>query len=176
MVDSVELDGARFAVTLEPDADMGPPWENEDGHGPVSDWRRHAFGQGTKPPKAPGERILAWDQGHYRTYDFREACKVALRDGWGAPGDAGMTRRQKAAHAAEADFQRLRAWCADQWCYVGVVVELLGDDGHGTGDTASLWGMESDADEYIDETARELASDILYNLAQRGAPASAMGD
>ena len=154
---TIEHGGATFKVALEFDVDRDPPWESEDGHGPVSDWKHHAFGQGTKPPKAPGERDIVWDNGSYRTYDFAEACKIARRDGWGATGDAGMKPRQKAAHAAEADFQRLRAWCEGQWSYVGVTVELLDDKGDPTGETAALWGIESDAGEYLVEVAHELA-------------------
>ena len=79
----LEVDGNRFAYRTEHDADTGAPWDEHDGHGPVSGWKHHAFGQGTKPPKRAGELILLWDCGSYRTYDFAEACRIARRDGWG---------------------------------------------------------------------------------------------
>jgi hypothetical protein len=167
--DTFEHDGMSFRVTFPRDDFQREPWTEEDGHGSISNWLRHAFGQGTKPPKAPGERILVWDCGSYRTYDFAEACKIALRDGWGATGDEGMKPHQKAAHAAEADFKRLRAWCNNDWTYVGVVVELLDDESEPTGETESLWGVESDADDYLDECAHELAAEIIANLQSRAA-------
>ena len=87
--DIIEHDGARFRVEFPFDDSDGTPWENDDGHGEVSDWKRHAFGQGSKPPKRPGELILCWDHGSYRTYDFKGACEIARRDGWGwLPGIA----------------------------------------------------------------------------------------
>ena len=68
--DIIEHDGSRFRVTFPYDDIDDAPWERDDGHGDISDWKRHAFGQGTKPPKAAGELILCWDHGSYRTYDF----------------------------------------------------------------------------------------------------------
>lgn len=74
---TVERDGYVVTATVVRDDDMGAPWENEDGHGPVSRW--------TSRPKRPGERVLNVDRGSYRYYDFAEAVKIAKRDGWG-PG------------------------------------------------------------------------------------------
>lgn len=168
--DTFTHDGFTFRVHIEPDDFQREPWTEEDGHGPVSDWKRHAFGMGTKPPKAPGELILVWDHGSYRTYDFAEACRIARRDGWGAAGDEGMTRRAKAAHAARADFERLRRWCAGDWSYVGVWVELLDDEGEPTGErSVGLWGVESDAADYLEEVAREEAGELIANLVSRAA-------
>lgn len=161
----LELDGHKFSVEIVADDDTTPPWDREDGHGPVSEWKRHAFGQGTKPPKRPGEMILCWDRGSYLTYDFAAAVRIAKRDGWDVPPYGG-THGQKAHRAAMADFDRLRRWCADQWSYVGVVVHLLDDEGDEMGESESLWGIESDADDYLDEVARELADEILHRLAQ----------
>ncbi len=160
-----EHEGVKFRVTFPADEDSGAPWENEDGHGPVSEWKRHPFGHGTKPPKAPGERILVWESGSYRTYDFQEALKIARRDGWDAPPYGTGTKRQQALRAVEADFKRLEDWCNDRWQYVGVVVELLDADGDAMGETESLWGIESDCSEYLEETAHELAGEILARLS-----------
>lgn len=42
------------------------------------------------------------------------------------------------------------------------MVELCDDDGDPVpGYDASLWGIESDADEYLEETAFELADEII---------------
>jgi hypothetical protein len=77
---------------------------------------------------------------------------------------ATMTERQYAAGAALANFKRLKDWCDDRWHYVGCVVTLLDDDDEETGETESLWGIESDCDDYLQETARELADQILARV------------
>jgi hypothetical protein len=146
----IEVDGLLFGVELVPDYDYGPPWKEEDGHGSVSDW--------TNRIKAPGERVLASDRTHHLYYDFEEACEIALREGWG--GFSGATK-QRAALAAEADFRRLKAYCEGLWWYVGVVVELLDDDGDSMGlEKESLWGVESDG-EYWREAAIDLARELI---------------
>jgi len=164
---TLEHKGFRITATIEADDDMTPPWEREDGHGPVSRHMRHAFGQGTKPPKRPGEMILYWDHGTYRTYDFAEACRIALADGWDAKPynrDGRETKRQQAAKAALADFKRLQGWCENRWYYVGVALQVThiksGVDLTGPY-AAALWGIESDAGEYLTETANELLTEAL---------------
>lgn len=192
--------GRALSVSIESDDDSGAPWENEDGHGDVSDW--------TTRDKLPGEMVLSTDHGSKRFYDFAGACQLARRDGWGwLPGDiktakaadgswrawviprrfgdaekvaalqatapeinaairevyarhrATMTARQYAAGAALVDFESLRDWCNDSWSYVGIVVT---DDA--TGDSESLWGIESDAGEYLQEVRDELADQILDRI------------
>ena len=192
-------DGA-FRVTIHHDQDHGAPWDEHDGHGPVSDW--------TTRDKAPGELILSEDRRSKRYYDFAEACRVARRDDWGfmphkltieadvedrAPytacggwAIAGPFRaydpenfnraiaavyaqhkatfpsaRAYAAAAAMADFNRLRDWCNDNWTWCGVVVEALDEDGEPTGVEASLWGIESDARDYLWEVAEDLAAELI---------------
>ena len=168
--DTFERQGMTFRVQFEPDYNRAAPWEEEDGHGPVSDWRRADYY--SRPRKRAGERVLISDHGAARFYDFQEACKIALRDGWGVPLYKTGTKRQQAAWAVEADFQRLRAWCNDEWSYVGVVVELLDDEGDPLGETESLWGIESDAYAYLEEVAGELADAIISRLGHAGASAN----
>lgn len=190
--DFFEHDGRAFARATVPDEDHGAPWEEEDGHGPVSEWTARA--------KLPGELVLCEDHGCRRYYDFAAACRIARRDSWGfLPGPlhiekrgdswhascAGvghdyissyvnraiaaiyrehresMTPRAYAAGAARADYERLRRWCADLWGYVGVVVAPLDEDGDpDESRAASLWGVESDATDYLDEVSHELAAEI----------------
>lgn len=190
-----ERNGLRFVATLYHDG-SDAPWERDDGHGPVSDW--------TTRDKAPGELELHSVSRSKLYYDFAEACRIARRDGWGAPmyredverGANGlarvksqwfigrelhsavsdwtdslndaysqnriamratMTARQYAAAAAWDDFERLRRWCNDQWCYVGVAVVAYAGDVKLTGDfDAAIWGIESDAGDYLTDTAIEL--------------------
>lgn len=181
--------GREYAVTLEPDEWHGAPWEEEYGHGPVTDWETR--------DKRPGELVLSEDGRAKRFYDFAAACRLARREGWGfLPGDLeteqmpdGQWRARVAAqwrkpamfetvahdvneairgvyaahratfHSARAyaaaavmsDYRRLKDWCNDEWGYVGVVVTDTE-----TGETESLWGIESDAGEYLAEVAAEL--------------------
>lgn len=195
--------GREYEMRIERDEDHGAPWDEEDGHGPVSGWERR--------DKRPGEMILSEDHGARRFYDFAEACRIARRDGWGflpaaleiepAPADhvpyskrggwakcagfiahdpddindatravydhfrAKMTAREYAAAAALRDFERLRAWCDDRWFYVGVIVAPVcpccGEPDENSAE--SLWGIESDAGEYLQDVARDLADQIAAN-------------
>lgn len=197
-----ESNGRKFKATVVEDSDNPAPWDNEDGHGPVSDWRAGGY-HGAR--KAPGEIVLCESARMYRLYDFAEACRIARRDGWGfLPGElktrelpGGQWRavcdgpgfkfaaeapdinaairavyrqhkesfpsaRAYAAAAAMADFKRLAAWCRDDWRYVGVVVcEICPHCGEAMSDeTESLWGIESDAGDYLREVAAELAEEL----------------
>lgn len=151
-------DGVTFTVQIVPDDTQETPWDREDGHGPVSEWRNHGYNGYAS--KEPGERPLCRDRNATRFYNMAEAVRIARRDGWStAPFDTVETPGQRAARAAEADYQRLRAWCDDEWYYVGVMVMATDDNGEEIG-SASLWGIESDASEYLAEVANELVSEI----------------
>ena len=149
--DTFEAEGRTFRVTFPHDDTMGAPWEEHDFHGPVSDW--------TRRDKKPGEMVLNQDRFSKRFYDFAESVRLARRDGWGGEG---RTKGERAHNAAMADFKRLSAWCNDEWSWIGVQIELLDRDGDGTGQTASVWGVESDAGDYLEELARELVSEIEF--------------
>ncbi|WP_239482854.1 hypothetical protein [Paraburkholderia sp. C35] len=73
----------RVRINVQDDIDHGAPWEEHDGHGPVSDW--------TTRDKRPGERVLSSDRGIKRFYDVQEANRIAEQDGWG------LTEEHKAA-------------------------------------------------------------------------------
>jgi hypothetical protein len=153
---TIERDGFTYLADVERD-DAEPPWDRDDGHGPVSDWR--GMGPHGYAPKRPGEFVLNADRGGSRFYDFAEACKIARRDGWGIEHPEGLTPRQIAAMAAAADFRRLRDWCADEWWWTGVVVTV--SRAGITLASASLWGIESDAGDYFAEVAADLAREAL---------------
>lgn len=151
------FEGLAFLVDIESDQDHSAPWEEEDGHGPVSDW--------TTRDKRPGEMVLNQTRGAKRFYDFAAAVKQAKAEGWNAapyypPGEE--TKGQRAHKAATADFDRLKAWCDDRWQYVGVIVTCTDLPGQ---PSASLWGIESDAGDYLDEVAEELAAEIVAQAA-----------
>lgn len=148
--DTFEREGHTFRVNHPYDDSGDTPWERADGHGPVSEW--------TSRDKRPGERLLCSDRGSRRYYDWQEACKLARRDGWDAEPIGAPNRIER---AVQADFDFLHAWCNDEWQYVGVVVEMLGADGAVVAEQ-SLWGIESNAYDYLRDTAHELADEILH--------------
>lgn len=163
--DEFEYNGNRFHLALPFDDVQDAPWEREDRHGPVTEAPRRANQHGYTS-KAPGQRYL----GEHWLYDFAEAVRIAKRDGWRAPGDEAHIAGDSAkagwlAHrAAEADFKRLSDWCNGRWRYVACVVTLLDDDGDPTDEAASLWGIESDAGDYLEEVARIAFDEVTTNL------------
>jgi hypothetical protein len=158
----VEIEGVTYHVEHVYDTDSDAPWDREDGHGPVSDWERR--------DKLPGERVLTEDRGSYRFYDFAEAMRIAKRDGWGVSDPrAGETKAQQRARAVEQDYKRLRDWCNSEWHYMGVVVCPLNEDDEPRRKySASLWGIESDADaDYLSEIVADLAAEVRAGLAAK---------
>lgn len=140
--------GLHFAASLMRDDDNLPPWEHSDGHGPVSEW--------TTRDKRAGELELSDDRGSFRYYHYSEACRIALKDGWGTRDgrQTNESRRAYAARAAKEDYEWLRAWCQDEWFYVGVIVRCYAEGIQLS--TASLWGIESNAGPYLTDVANQL--------------------
>ncbi|MNQ25022.1 hypothetical protein D3C85_382340 [compost metagenome] len=179
--DTFERNGRTFRVFIEHDDDHGAPWEDSDGHGPVSDW--------TSRDKRPGEWVVSSDgrgrarNGSRRFYDAAEANRIAKRDGWGLCDEARAklaaklgrvpTAGEVRAEAVRRDFDFLRGWCADEWHYVGVAVAHVPNgtepDEVKRDYSYALWGIESDADEYIMETAAELADECARALDDEAA-------
>lgn len=171
--------GVRYVATIHEDGDMPPPWENADGHGPVSDWRAGShWYSGLRTAKRPGECVLSRDKGSFRFYDFAEACRIARREQWGlSPEDNAAlgsrlrrapTRREIAAEAARLDFERLKAWCADRWSYLGVTVRAWsGYDALTPEYEFALWGVESDCGEHIHEEANGLLAECAAKVARK---------
>ena len=154
---TLEVGGYVITATIHSDEGLRLPWEEEDGHGPVTEWTRRA--------KRPGELVLT-DSGPRlrRLYDFQEACKIARRDGWGVAGGRqdGESARAYAARAALADYDRLRRYCNGHWEYVGVAVSVTYQGHDLTGAYgAALWGIESDAGAYLLEVANDLIPEAM---------------
>lgn len=154
---------------MERGEDAGAPWKNEDGHGPVSEW--------TTRDKEPGERLLHKDRESKRFYDYAEAMAIAKRGGWGlGPDDlAELTRKLGKAPTAgqireasvDADFEHLRGWCADEWFYGVVSVELLDEDDCELASDC-LGGVESSGD-YWRTVVAEMADRLLADHAEESA-------
>lgn len=167
---TLELDnGLRAVIEIERDDDQGPPWKEQDGHGPVSDWRRKDCAG--YYAKKPGERLLHEDDRGWaaRFYDWQEAMNIARRDGWGLTDEAKtelalgkpvgtLTRGEICAAAVGRDFERLRGWCKGDWQWVFVSVSLQDADGEEI-DRDALGGVESDGDYW-----REIASAMVNTL------------
>ena len=134
--ETIEQHGTAYRIEWVRDYDHGAPWEEEDGHGPVSDWERRE--------KRPGEMILNDERGARRFYDFAAAVKQARREGWSTAPYEWKTKGEQAAAAALADFDYLRRWCNDEWYYCGIIVTVLNDEGEETDNSSSLWGIEDD--------------------------------
>lgn len=163
--DHITHRGRKFRVDHFYDNDHGAPWEENDGHGPVSEW--------TMRDNLPGELVLCTDRSLRRYYDYAAAVRIAKRDGWGhANTPATATKNQKAAIAALANFEYLRAWCNDQWNYIGIEatqIETTGDGEEIDGESSALWGIESNSGAYLEEVARELADEICNTITKREA-------
>lgn len=73
--------------------------------------------------------------------------------------------------AWQAAADCLEAWRRGDWYYVGVQAEarcLLVRDGHGTYyefRSAGVWGIESDADDYLKEVYEEQKAELLADIA-----------
>lgn len=135
-----------YAFRADFDLDSGPPWENSDGHGPVSDWT-------TRSPR-PGEWILAKDGQSVRYYDAGEATDTARRERW----NSAETPEQVQA-AVFADFQYLQQWCRSEWQYISLSGAWYTPSGEHFMQSTS--GLEtSDDGKYLLDVVRELIAEI----------------
>jgi hypothetical protein len=167
-IETILPDGSNAIASIDYDEVSGPPWEESDGHGVVSEWRNL-----TRYPKHPWERILCQDNRfNARLYDVRESEAKALSERWDAAPyhDAftDETAKQQAVRAVDADFKFLKDWCDDKWSYGMVVLKIIKPDGFSKivgsvgglevsfydeyGDGAELTGAANDLlDEYLAE-------------------------
>lgn len=158
-------DSLQIRIRAEHDLDHGAPWEDCDGHGPVSEW--------TTRDKRSGERVLSTDRRSKRFYDFAGAIALAKRDRWGlrdadkaalaAKLGRAPTANEICAEAVERDFKHLQDWCEDRWQYLSVTVTLesLYDDGNAKGIAGdAICGVESDGN-YWREIALEMANGVI---------------
>ena len=107
-----------FRVNIIADYEADAPWDSEEEHGPVTDWvRREA---------TSSEWLLNESRGEYRYYNHVEAKKLADIGGWGGCGD---THDEQLDDAVYKDYADLKAWCNDEWRYVGIEVYPLTKDG-----------------------------------------------
>jgi hypothetical protein len=179
------VEGFTLTVHTEHDDSGDKPWTREDGHGPVRQMDRdnakragelrlghmwlYDFAEACRNGWGflPGTLETGIDETtgmHFagcRAIDMLclgdniNAAIAALY----AKYRATMTPRRYAACAARADYERLRAWCNDDWYYCGVIV-TASRNGIEIGN-ASLWGIESDAGDYLLKVANDLAPQAI---------------
>lgn len=126
-----------FRIRVVSDELTPAPWKHFDTLGEVTEW--------THERKPAGSRVLNEDRHASRYYDFAGAVRTARSQGMSGPD---------AVAVAEQEFNYLRRWCSDEWCWVGVVVTPLTSDGDPLHSRCeSLWGIESDAENYIQTVA-----------------------
>jgi len=161
---TLELNGRTYSARWFYDTDMGAPWDEHDGHGPVSDW--------TRRDKKPGELVLSEDRGMRRFYDFQQAIAMAKAEGWNTEPYNWPTKGAQAQAAVMADFKHLQDWCNDRWHWCGIQVALLDDDGELTERHASLWGIEDmpGSNAYHFEVIADLIAQIEHEIARNTYP------
>ena len=158
----------RYRVTIEHDEESSPPWEMQEGHGPVTEW--------TDRPKAPGERVLAVSGRVHRLYNVQAAVEIARRDHWNTPPYevVGESASERAVRAVDADFRYLRDWCMDRWEYLVVRVQLVDCIGRPMQDHPAIQtyeeagGIESIDPDVVEAEARSLAASLTENLRTAG--------
>lgn len=153
-------DTLSLVVSFERENDFGAPWDEEDGHGPVSDW--------TTRDKRSGELVISTDRRSKRFYDFAKAVRIAKREKWGVRPEALCTLRVKlgreptrgdiCAEAARLDFEHLRGWANDEWEYVCVCVKLLSEGEEVSFDSL---GMVESFGTYKNECAADMARALV---------------
>lgn len=111
-----QTNGFLIYARVDSNDDMGPPWVEHDGHGPVSDW--------TDRLPRPGERVLATDRYHHRYYDWDAAIAKALEEGWDAPPYRQGTPMEQAERAVKRDFKHMKAWCDNEWFWCTITLSV----------------------------------------------------
>lgn len=160
--------GYSFRMELQYDHDMGPPWEEHDGHGDVEG----VTSPSGRPEKRGGQRVMYRSGRACWLYDWQGAIAMAKAEGWGLRDEAHAelaarlgrepTKGEVTAAAVEADFQHLRGWLNDGWHWTCLRVVLLDVNGDEVNDDY-LGGFESsmDDDEFLAE-ARAMAENLLH--------------
>jgi hypothetical protein len=165
-----EINSYAVRIEIYQDEHHGPPWEEHDGHGPVSGWTYYNPSSWAST-KRPGQRVLSRDRHSARFYDWQEATKTAKRDRWGIGDEQKMdlakrlkrnpTKGDITAEAVRLDFERLRAWCNDEWQWLGFRTTITAPDGT-EHDGDSYWGFDDPA--YMMEEAQSNAEAFVANL------------
>jgi hypothetical protein len=139
-------DGYDVRAKLMPDYDTNLDGDG-DWYGALYPTRRNSnTGKDERPAKCNGA-----------------ARKITTRDGaiwWQPPADL----VSDVANLAKLE-ERVRGYFAENWSYVGIVLEMHGPAcvccGERKTGNASLWGIESDAGDYFAEVLTDLSSEVV---------------
>jgi hypothetical protein len=144
----LSVDGIDFLISIEPDQDCPPPWENCDGHGAIS-MRAARSGEFAEYAwKKPYQIFLGATRsnGHpmHVFYDVQESIRVAKRDGWNTAPYAWKTKGEQADAAVRADVRYLAGYLSGKWEYSFITVHALDDSGDLLPLSDSIGGVEYD--------------------------------
>lgn len=148
--------GLTAKVELKYDDCCDAPWDMQDLYAKPVDDRHLCFGHQGNP--APGYRVLETHRHTYWVYPFEDAVREAYRQL--AHAKYGRAEKwERARYYAQQEYDYLRRYVTDQWCYVGYVVALYRDGKELVSD--SLWGIDSQ------EYATELALECMDHLHEQ---------
>jgi hypothetical protein len=126
--------------------------QHDDGVNPFDD---HYFGKLVECSENSlsehfGKWLVYTSQNRVCYYDWVDTLKGVIKD---------FPNRERAMQAMRNECERMHAYCADQWAYIGIVVTLYRNDEKI--DRDSVWGIESDDEGYITSVSRGMAAGML---------------
>ena len=167
---TINHQGRMIRVDFWIDYDMGAPWKEHDGHGPV---RESKYPHRDQSDKQPGERPLNRAGRNERQwfYDWETAIKTAKKEGWCDCINVVMeltwkhkrfpTKGMIAEYAVEKDFEHLQGWVNDDWHWAGITVTDIE-----TGVDHHIGGFESDDGEGMREYALDMCEEIYIDTVK----------
>jgi hypothetical protein len=102
-------------------------------------------------------------------YDWDAACETARKDGWDTSPYGKLANHIE--RAVQADFDYCQGWLNDDWHWMGVVVYEINEYDGQCGPSDSLWGIESDATQYIGEITRYMIATLTAHTVPEPVPA-----
>jgi hypothetical protein len=176
----VPLQGWKLKVEHYSASDMGAPWDEHDGHGPVrvdhSARSRSYHSSGTG--KKPGEVEIHYEDGVSYFYDVVGALKKAREELWGLNPEAMAKLKEKVsdptmgqilAEAVKQDMAYLEGWLSGRWWWVDLKVTVHDCPAEylpykDTEDGEFCCGFESSSDDYLRESALELGDYVIKRM------------
>lgn len=143
------METTKGKITFEQADFTEAPWSRSDCHGPVrkSNNAHNEYRSDKKPGERPLNRASRNEYQYY--YDWQGAMKIAHTD-WG------FESKVKALRAVQADFDYLRQWVNDEWCYVFITVTYEGE-------TDNIGGVET-YENYHLECANKMLADLIARV------------
>ncbi len=159
----IEKCGFKFRVNIENDNDHCPPWEDDEGAGVVTDWVNRS--------KRPHELLLNANSRVKRFFDVKATTEKANEQGWGLTEEKRAelreklgkepTRKQVIAKAVDLEYKHLKAYCDDDWYYVGVIVTQIFTGKEKLDYANACWGFESKDEQGIKECAEDFMNQVI---------------